>query len=124
MDKMIEKDIKVDSIICDIPYGTTACQWDEIIPFKEMWDKLYKITYDDSPIVLFASQPFETRLINSNIKDFREEIVWLKNKSASGMSAKQRHLKVHENIVVFSQNGTYTYNPQKWTVEEKEFLTQ
>lgn len=124
MDELIESGIKVNSVICDIPYGTTSCSWDEVIPFKEMWDRLYKITYDDSPIVLFSSQPFETKLIDSNIKDFREEIVWLKNRSASGMAAKQKHLKVHENIVVFAKNGTYTYNPQKWEVKEKEFLTQ
>ena len=124
MDDLIHNGIKVNSVICDIPYGTTACSWDEIIPFEEMWDKLNKITYDNSPIVLFSSQPFETKLINSNINNFREEIIWLKNKSASGMAAKQKHLKVHENIVVFAKTGTYTYNPQKWEVKEKEFLTQ
>lgn len=124
MDDLIEQGIKVNSVICDIPYGTTACSWDEIIPFDKMWDRLYKLTYDDAPIVLFSSQPFTTKLIGSNIKDFREEIIWLKNRSGSGMAARQKHLKVHENIVVFAKNGTYTYNPQKWEVKEKEFLTQ
>lgn len=124
MDSLIEQEIKVNSVICDIPYGTTACSWDEIIPFKEMWDRLDKITYNNSPIVLFSSQPFTSKLIESNINHFREELIWLKNKSASGMAAKQKHLKVHENIVVFAKIGSYTYNPQKWKVEEKEFLTQ
>lgn len=124
MDDLINYGIKVNSVICDIPYGTTACSWDEIIPFDDMWDRLYKITYNDSPIVLFSSQPFTTKLINSNINDFREEIIWMKNRSASGIKYKQKHLKIHENIIVFSKNGSYTYNPQKWTVEEKEFLTQ
>lgn len=124
MDSLIEQEIKVNSVICDIPYGTTACSWDEIIPFKEMWDRLDKITYSNSPVVLFSSQPFTSKLIESNIDHFREELIWLKNKSASGMAAKQKHLKVHENIDVFAKSGSYTYNPQKWKVEEKEFLTQ
>lgn len=124
MDNLIEQGIKVNSVICDIPYGTTSCSWDEIVPLSKMWDRLYKLTYDDAPIVLFSSQPFTTKLINSNIKDFREEIIWMKNRSASGMKYKQKHLKIHENIIVFSKNGSYTYNPQKWIVEEKEFLTQ
>lgn len=124
MDKLIADGVKVNSVICDIPYGTTACSWDKVLPFELMWDKLNKIIYEDSPIVLFASQPFESKLINSNIDNFREEIVWLKNKSASGMQYKQKHLKVHENIVVFAKTGKYTYNPQKWEVKEKEFLTQ
>lgn len=124
LQELIDNGVKVNSVICDIPYGTTACSWDEVIPFDKMWDLLYKITYDDSPIVLFSSQPFTSKLINSNINNFREEIIWLKNKSASGMQYKQKHLKVHENIIVFAKNGKYTYNPQKWEVKEKEFLTQ
>lgn len=124
LQELIDNGVKVNSVICDIPYGTTACSWDEVISFDKMWDLLYKITYDDSPIVLFSSQPFTSKLINSNINNFREEIIWLKNKSASGMQYKQKHLKVHENIIVFAKNGKYTYNPQKWEVKEKEFLTQ
>lgn len=123
-DNLIEKGIKVNSVICDIPYGTTACGWDEIIPFDIMWNKINKITYDNSPVVLFSSQPFTSKLINSNVTQFREEIIWLKNKAASGMQYKQKHLKVHENIIVFSKSGAYTYNPQKWEIKEKEFLTQ
>lgn len=55
---------------------------------------------------------------------FREELIWLKNKSGSGLQAKQKHIKIHENILIFSKNGKYTYNPQKWLVDKKEFLTQ
>ena len=55
---------------------------------------------------------------------FREELVWLKNKSGSGLQAKQKHIKIHENIIVFSKNGKYVFNPQKWLVDKKEFLTQ
>jgi len=78
LQELIDQNIKVNSVICDIPYGTTACSWDEIIPFDKMWELLNQITYDDSPIVLFSSQPFTSRLINSNINNFREEIIWLK----------------------------------------------
>ena len=124
MDRLIEKGIKVNAVITDIPYGTTSCSWDVVIPFEKMWNRINKITAENAPIVLFSSQPFTSLLINSNIKNFREEIIWLKNKSASGLQAKQKHLKVHEEIIVFSQKGSYTYNPQKWEVSEKEFLTQ
>ena len=124
MDKLIAEGIKVDAIITDPPYGTTACRWDSIIPFDEMWDKLNKLIKSDGGIVLFGSQPFTSKLICSNIDNFREQIVWLKNKSGSGLQAKQKHIKIHEEIVVFSQNGKYIYNPQKWLVEDKEFLTQ
>ena len=124
MDKLIEEGIVVDAIITDIPYGTTSCCWDSIIPLEDMWKKIDKISKDEAPIVLFSSQPFTSQLINSNIKNYREEIIWLKNKGASGLQAKQKHIKVHENIIVFSKKGKYTYNPQKWEVKEKEFLTQ
>ena len=124
MNKLIERGIKVDAIITDIPYGTTACKWDSVVPLEDMWDKLNKISKDNTPIILFSSQPFTSRLVSSNIKNYREEIIWLKNKGGSGLQAKQKHIKVHENIIVFSKNGKYTYNPQKWEVKEKEFLTQ
>ena len=83
MDELIAQNTKVNTVLCDIPYGTTACSWDDIIPFEAMWDRIDKITYKNSPIILFSSQPFTSRLITSNIKCFREEIIWLKNKSAS-----------------------------------------
>lgn len=78
MDDLIKCRIKVNSVICDIPYGTTSCSWDKVIQFDEMWDRINKITYHNSPVVLFSSQPFTTKLIDSNINNFREEIIWLK----------------------------------------------
>lgn len=114
----------VDMILCDLPYGTTACSWDSIIPLKSLWKQYKRVTKDDCVIILTASQPFTSILIMSNLEMFREELCWLKNKSGSGLSAKQKHIKVHEEIIVFSKNGKYTYNPQKWGVEEKQFLTQ
>ena len=124
MDKLISQGVQVDSIITDIPYGTTSCSWDVVIPFDEMWDRINKLIKKNCPVILFGSQPFTSQLINSNIKNFKEEVIWLKNKGGSGLQAKQRHIKIHENIVVFCNENKYTYNPQKWEVKEKEFLTQ
>ena len=123
MHQLIEQNIKVDAIITDVPYGTTRCKWDEIIPFDKMWECLNKITKDNSPIVLFGTQPFTTKLIMSNFKNYRESLVWLKNKPASGFRCEQAHMKIHEDIVVFAK-GKYTFNPQKWLISEKEFITQ
>lgn len=117
-------DGSVDCVICDLPYGTTSCQWDSVIPFDELWREYDRITKPTAPIVLFGSQPFTSVMIMSNIKCFREELCWLKNKPATGYGKDQRHMKIHENIVIFSKSGDFTFNPQKWLVEDKEFLTQ
>ncbi len=117
-------DGSVDLILTDLPYATTALSWDSIIPFEPLWEQYKRIIKDDGAIVLTASQPFTSSLVMSNPTMFREEIIWLKNKGGSGLQAKQKHIKVHESVLVFSKKGTYTYNPQKWEVKEKEFLTQ
>jgi site-specific DNA-methyltransferase (adenine-specific) len=117
-------DESIDMILCDLPYGTTACSWDSIIPFEPLWEQYERIIKEDGVIVLFGSQPFTTKLINSNIKNFKEELIWLKNKAGSGFQLNQKHQKIHENIIVFSLSNTYTYNPQKWLIAEKEFITQ
>lgn len=124
MDKMINQGVKVDSIITDIPYGTTACAWDNIIPFDEMWQRLKLLSKSYTPIVLFCKEPFTSKLICSNISIFKERVDWLKNKSGNGFNAKQKHINVLEDMAVFSFNNKYTFNPQKWLVESKEFLTQ
>ena len=117
-------DNSIDCIICDLPYGTTSCSWDSVIPFEDLWRQYNRIVKDNAPIVLFGSQPFTSLLIQSNIEYFREELIWLKNKAGSGMRANQKHIKIHENICIFSKSATYTYNPQKWLIAEKEFITQ
>lgn len=116
-------DNSIDMILCDLPYGTTSCSWDVIIPFDILWEHYHRVCKETAPIVLFGSQPFTTMMIASNIKEFREEIIWLKNKSGSGMQYKQKHIKIHENIEVFSKFPKYTYNPQKWFVEDTNFIT-
>ena len=115
--KMIP-DGSVDAVICDLPYGTTDCAWDSVIPFDKLWEQYKRICKPNAAIVLFGSQPFTSLLITSNLKWFREELIWVKNKSASGFSASNRHLKTHENVIVFSQYSNYTYNPIVWNVSE------
>lgn len=121
--ELIEDGVRVNSIITDIPYGTTMCKWDSVIPFEEMWNLLHKIC-SDGPIILFAKQPFTSNLIMSNIKEFRENLIWLKNKSGNGFNTNQKHIQIFEDIVVFCSNSKYTFNPQKWQIDEKEFITQ
>ena len=117
-------DNSIDMILADLPYGTTSCKWDSIIPLEPLWEQYKRVIKENGAIVLTASQPFTTKLIQSNMGWFREEIIWLKNKSGSGFHADSRHIKVHENICVFAKNGSYTYNPQKWEVENEDFLTK
>tara|TARA_S200002703_G_scaffold157612_3_gene165946 strand:+ start:7986 stop:8768 length:783 start_codon:yes stop_codon:yes gene_type:complete len=114
----------IDAIICDPPYGTTACKWDDVIPFDLMWEQLNRIIKPNGAIVLFGSEPFSSALRMSNINNYKEDVVWLKNKSSNGFQVKQKHVKVHENIMVFANQTKYKFYPQKWLVQEKEFLTQ
>lgn len=104
-------DKSVDMILCDLPYGTTACKWDIVIPFDKLWEQYNRVIKDNGAIVLFGSEPFTSLLITSNIKMFRYDIVWDKVNCSSGILAKKRPLKSHENIVIFYKNQP-TYNPQ------------
>ena len=104
-------DKSIDMILCDLPYGTTDCKWDSIIPFEPLWEQYKRLIKDNGAIVLTASQPFTSALIMSNPKMFRCEWVWDK-KIPSGMSYARYHpMRRHENILVFSIN-TVVYNPQ------------
>ena len=110
----IMKDIptgSVDMILCDLPYGTTACKWDTIIPFEPLWEQYERVIKDNGAIVLTASQPFTTILAYSNIKDFRYEWIWNKPNSTGFQLANKRPLKKHENILVFYKKQP-VYNPQ------------
>ena len=104
MDKLIKEGIKVDCILTDVPYGTTACKWDTIIPFDEMWVRLEKLVKDNAPIILFGSQPFTTKLISSKIEWYKHSWVWDKKNISNPCSAKYQPLKQHEDIVVFGKN--------------------
>lgn len=109
MEQLIQDGVKVDAIITDIPYGTTACSWDTIIPFEDMWCCCDKLCTNGN-IVLFSSGLFTVDLINSNRKNFKYKLIWKKNVPTGMASAKYRPMKYYEEICVF-QNGAGTYNP-------------
>ena len=110
----------IDMILCDLPYGTTACKWDIIIPFDKLWEQYNRIIKDNGAIVLTASQPFSSALVISNTKLFKYEWIWDKNSSTNPMIAKIQPIKVHESVLVFSK-GKIKYNPQ---MQEKSIDTQ
>lgn len=105
------EDKSIDMILCDLPYGTTSCKWDIIIPFESLWKQYERIIKDNGAIVLTASQPFTSELIHSNINLFRYEIIWEKEQATNFMFLKNQIGKIHENILVFYKKQP-TYNPQ------------
>lgn len=104
----------VDLVLCDLPYGTTACKWDAVIPFEPLWAQYRRIAKKSAAIVLTASQPFTTLLIASNLKEFRYCWVWNKKITGNPFLAKRQPLKVHEDICVFSA-APHLYLPQMRT---------
>lgn len=111
MDKLIDEGIKVDAIICDPPYGTTKCKWDSIIPFDKMWERLNKLIKPNGAIILFGTEPFSSFLRTSNIKNYRYDIIWEKERITNFFFVKKQIAKCHENISVFYKKQP-TYNPQ------------
>ena len=99
-------DGSVDMILCDLPYGTTACKWDSVIPFEPLWEQYRRVTKPNAAIVLTASQPFTTALINSNFELFKYCWVWEKSRAGDVFNAKNKPLKKHEDVVVFSAGTT------------------
>lgn len=97
----------IDMILCDLPYGTTACKWDTIIPLEPLWKQYKRIIKDNGAIVLTASQPFTSKLIMSNLKMFKYEWIWHKPRASNFQCAKTQPLKEHENILVFSNGVKY-----------------
>ena len=110
-------DKSIDMILCDLPYGTTACKWDTIIPFEPLWEQYKRIIKDNGAIVLTASQPFTTALVMSNTKMFKYEWIWNKESAGNFVMAKKQPLKKHENILVFYKNQP-TYNPIMQNIEK------
>ncbi len=102
----------IDMILCDLPYGTTACKWDTIIPFSELWTQYERIIKPNGAIVLTASQPFTSALVMSNPKMFKYEWIWEKAVGSNFAALKYQPMKEHENILVFGK-GTTIYNPIK-----------
>ncbi len=111
MSELISNNVKADAIITDIPYGTTACPWDIVIPFEPMWNCLKKIRKDNSPILLFGNEPFNSYLRISNINEYKYDIYWQKERATNIFQLKKRPAKVIETINVFYKEQP-TYNPQ------------
>ena len=107
----------IDAIITDPPYGTTACKWDSIIPFEDMWKELNRVVKPNGATVLFGSEPFSSALRMSNINNFKYDWIWEKQKASNFMGAKYSPLKYHEIISVFSKKR-HEYYPQKYKVLE------
>ena len=104
-------DGSVDCIICDLPYGTTACAWDSVIPFDKLWEQYRRITKPNAAIVLFGSEPFSTMLRMSNLKEYRYDWIWHKSMSCSFANAEKMPMKFHEVVSVFYR-ALPTFNPQ------------
>lgn len=103
-------DGSIDMVLADLPYGTTACKWDTIIPFEPLWEQYNRIIKDNGAIVLTASQPFTSALVMSNPKMFRHQWIWNKRMGSNFFNAKSQPLKIHEEVVIFSKKRAF-YNP-------------
>lgn len=109
--KLID-DKTIDMILCDLPYGTTNCRWDTVIPLDKLWEQYERIIKDNGAIVLFAQTPFDKVLGASNLKLLKYEWIWEKTQATGHLNAKKMPMKAHENILVFYKKLP-TYNPQK-----------
>jgi site-specific DNA-methyltransferase (adenine-specific) len=98
-------DKSIDMILCDLPYGTTACKWDVIIPFEPLWKQYKRIIKDNGAIVLTACQPFTSLLIASNIKNHKYNWIWRKPQGIDPFMRDIRPLNNYEDVCVFSRGG-------------------
>lgn len=105
-------DSSVDACITDLPYGTTACKWDVVIPLEPMWSHLRRVVKPCGAILLFASLPFAATLVTSNLESFRYDWIWEKTHPTGHLNARKAPLRAHENVLVFYYRSP-TYNPQK-----------
>ncbi len=104
-------DGSIDMILCDLPYGTTACKWDTVIPFEPLWKQYNRIIKNNGAIVLFGSEPFSTELRHSNLKMYKYDWIWEKEQGVGFQLVKYRPLIKHENISVFCKKSP-EYFPQ------------
>lgn len=113
IEKMKEiPDNSIDCVITDPPYGTSVCKWDTVIPFESMWEQLKRITKDNGAICLFGSEPFSSHLRLSNIKMFKYDWVWIKNRPSNINCTNIRPMKYTEDIIIFSNGKKECYYPQ------------
>ena len=113
-------DKSVDMILCDPPYGTTACKWDKVIPFEPLWKQYNRIIKDNGVILLFGSEPFSSYLRMSNIKNYKYDWYWDKVTGTGHLIAKYQPMQKIENISVFYKSRP-TYNPQLVKLSEEEY---
>lgn len=104
-------DKTIDMILCDLPYGTTRCKWDTVIPFEALWEQYNRIIKDNGAIVLFGSEPFSSTLRLSNLKYYKYDWIWDKVKGTGFLNARRQPMRNHELISVFYKKQC-TYNPQ------------
>ena len=112
-------DDSIDMILADLPYNTTACDWDSMIPLEPLWKQYERIVKDDTAIVLTASQPFTTKLISSNMDWFKYEWIWKKNRPTGMATANYQPMRNHEEVLVFCKTST-KYNPMKEVRDVKD----
>ena len=105
------KDKSIDMILCDLPYGTTKCKWDVVIPFDKLWEQYNRIIKDNGAITLFGSEPFSSKLRISNLRMYKYDWIWKKTKAQGFLNSKKMPLKDYENICVFYKRLP-VYNPQ------------
>lgn len=110
-------DKSVDAIIADLPYGTTACKWDSILPLDKLWAEYKRVLKDDGCIILTASQPFTSALVMSNPKMFKYEWIWKKTRYSGNLNATRMPLKAHESVLIFAKGKT-KYFPIKTEAPE------
>jgi len=111
------EDKSIDAIICDLPYGTTACKWDSILPLDKLWAEYKRVLKDDGCIILTASQPFTSALVMSNPKMFKYEWIWKKTRYSGNLNATRMPLKAHESVLIFAKGKT-KYFPIKTEAPE------
>ena len=112
IDRMAEiPDGSVDLVLTDPPYGTTACKWDAVIPFEPMWEQVWRVLKPNGAAVFTASQPFTSALVMSDVKRFKYQWIWEKDKATGHLNSKKRPLVAHEDVLVFCR-ATPSYSPQ------------
>ena len=117
------KENSVDFILCDLPYGVTDCKWDNIIPFPDLWEQYKRVIKPNGAIALFSIQPFTTKVIQSNLKEFRYCWYWKKNNKTGAPFAKVQPMRCIEDICIFYKHKP-TYNPQGIKKLDKPIIKQ
>ncbi|MBI6563285.1 site-specific DNA-methyltransferase [Pseudomonas synxantha] len=112
-------DESVDMILADLPYGTTQCAWDVVIPFAALWEQYLRIAKPESAIVLCAAQPFASLMVSSNTRDYKYEWIWEKGAATGFLNAKKQPLRAHESAQVFYRKQP-VYNPRMTTGHERK----